>query len=41
LALFSSHKDEINLPELLDELAFDDQKRKEVQATANLFLHAT
>ena len=41
LALFSSQEDEINLPELVDELAFDDQKRKEVQAIANLFLHAT
>jgi hypothetical protein len=39
MALFSENVRPDALPALLDELAFDDDKRKKVQATAARFLH--
>jgi hypothetical protein len=38
-ALLFEEKNSPNLPELLDELAFDDDKRKQVQERAEKFFH--
>jgi hypothetical protein len=39
MALLSEGVRRDELPDLLDDLAFDDKKRKQVQATASKFLH--
>ena len=39
MALVSKGKKLSELPDVVDELAFDDQKRKEVQGIASAFLH--
>jgi hypothetical protein len=39
IALFSEGEHPDELPDLLDDLAFDDEKRKQVQAKASKFLH--
>jgi Apea-like HEPN len=39
MALFSVGERPEELPDLLDDLAFDDEKRKQVQAKASQFLH--
>jgi hypothetical protein len=39
IALFSEGERPDELPDLLDDLAFDDEKRKQVQGKASKFLH--
>jgi hypothetical protein len=39
IALLSEEKNSANLPDLLDELTFGDEKRKQVQERAEKFFH--